>query len=54
MWNPSDCNCKCDKSCDIEEYLHHKNCKCRRKTVSELLEERNKNIDENKIIYNET
>ena len=21
IWNPSDCNCKCDKSCDIGEYL---------------------------------
>ena len=31
IWNPSNCVCECDKSCDIGEYLHYKNCKCRKK-----------------------
>ena len=31
IWNPSNCNCECDKSCDIGEYLNYKNCKCKRK-----------------------
>ena len=35
-------------------YLDYKNCKCRRKIVGELVEECSKNIDENKMIYNET
>ena len=46
IWNASNCNCECDKSCDIGEYLDHKNCKCRRKIVDSLVEECNKNIDD--------
>ena len=29
MWNPSNWKCKCDKSCNIGEYLDYLNCKCR-------------------------
>ena len=36
--NPSNCNCACDKSCDIGEYLDYKNCKCKRTIVGELVE----------------
>ena len=54
VWNPSNCNCEYDKSCDIGEYLDHKNCKCRRKISGELAEECSKDIDENEMIYNET
>ena len=58
VWNPSNCNCECDKSCDIGEYLDYKNCKCRRKIVGRLveecIEECSENIDENEMIYNET
>ena len=31
MWNPSNCNSECDKSCNKREYLDDKNCKCRKK-----------------------
>ena len=31
IWSPSNCECECDKSCDVEEYLDYKNCKCRKK-----------------------
>ena len=31
IWNPSNCQCECDKSCDIGEYLDYKNCRCRKK-----------------------
>ena len=24
--NPSICECECDKSCDVGEYLHYENC----------------------------
>ena len=24
IWNPSNCVCECDKSCDAEEYLDYK------------------------------
>ena len=54
IWNPSNCECKCDKSCDIEEYLDYKNCKCRKKIIDKLTEECSKNIYENEMHYNET
>ena len=51
-WNPSNCNCECDKSCDIGEYLDYRNCKCRKKVADLLAEKCSKNIDENEEIYN--
>ena len=30
IWNPSNCECECDKSCDIGEYLDNENYKCRK------------------------
>ena len=41
IWDPSNCECKCDKSCNFGEYLHYKNCKCRNKLVKKLVEECN-------------
>ena len=32
MWNPSRCDCECDKAGKIGEYLNIKNCSCK-KTV---------------------
>ena len=54
IWNPSNCNSECDKSCEIGEYLDYPNFKCRRKKADLLVEECSKNIDENEMIYNET
>ena len=31
IWNPSNRECECDKSCDVGEDLDHENCKCREK-----------------------
>ena len=51
IWNPSNCECECDKSCDVEEFFIIK-------TVSpEKVEKCRENIDEkelhqNKMIYN--
>ena len=28
--NPSNCDCQYNKSCDVREYLHYENCKCRK------------------------
>ena len=39
IWNPGNCECKCDKSCDIGEYLDYENCKCRKTLVDKLVEE---------------
>ena len=49
-WNPSNCECEFDKSCDVGEYLHYKNYKCRKMLVDKLVEECSENIDENKLI----
>ena len=54
LWNPKNCDCECDKSCDVGEYLDYKNCKCANKLVDKLGENSSKNIDENKMIHNET
>ena len=39
IWNPSNCECECYKSCDIGEYLDYENCRCRKKLVDKLVEE---------------
>ena len=46
IWNPSNCECECDKSCDVGEYLDYENCKCRKKIVDKLVEECTENIYE--------
>ena len=28
-WSPSNCECECDKSCDVGKYLDYKNCRKR-------------------------
>ena len=54
IWNPSNGECNCDKSCDVGEYLDYENCKCRKRPIDELVEECSENIDGNEIIYNGT
>ena len=54
IWSPSNCECECDKSCNIGEYLDYKNCKCTYKVVDKLVEECTKIFDGNEMIYNET
>ena len=41
IWNPSNCECECDKSCDIGEYLD-----IRKKVLDKLADECNETIDE--------
>ena len=50
IWNLSNCECECDKSCDIGEYLDYSNCKCRKKLVYTLIEKCTKNIKETRLI----
>ena len=50
IWNPSNCECECDKSCDIGEYLDYSNCKCRKKLVDKLVEECTENIEETRLV----
>ena len=49
IWNPSNCECECDKSSDVGEYLHYKNCKCRKRLVEKMVEECKEIVKEVKI-----
>ena len=53
FWNPSNCQCECDKSCGMGKYLDYKNCVCRNSIIDKLVEECTKVVDGDKI-YNET
>ena len=48
-WNPNNCQCECDKSCDVGEYLDYENCKCRKKLVDKLVEECTENVEKVKV-----
>ena len=48
-WNPSNCECECDKSCDFGEYLDYENCKCRKRLVDKLVDECGENVDKAKL-----
>ena len=48
IWNPSNCECECDKACDVGEYLNYENCKCRKKIVDKLAEECTEIVEEMK------
>ena len=49
IWNPSNCECECDKLCRIGEYFDYENCKCRKKLVDKLVEECTENVEEVKL-----
>ena len=46
IWNPNNCEFECDKLCDVGEYLHYKNCKCRKRLVDKLVEECNEIVED--------
>ena len=37
--DPSNCECECDKSCDVGEFLDYENCICRKRLVDKLVGE---------------
>ena len=49
IWIQSNCECQCDKSSDIGEYLDHQNCICRKKLVDKLVEECTETVEEVKL-----
>ena len=53
IWNPSNCACEYDKLCNIDQYLDHKNCVCRKGLVDKLVEECI-NVVDGDILYNKT
>ena len=48
--NPNNCECECDKSRNIVEYLDYKNCNCRKRITDKLLEKCSENINGNETI----
>ena len=46
IFNPSNCEYKCDKSCDIGEYLDYSNRMCRKKLVESIIDECTETIEE--------
>ena len=54
IWNPSNCEGECDKSCGVGEYLDYKNCKCRKWVIDKLVEKCSEKIDGNEMIHNGT
>ena len=47
--NPSNCECECDKSCAIGEFLDYENCKYRKTLVYKLVEECTETAEEVKL-----
>ena len=37
MWNPSTCDCECNKANKIDEYLDIKNCSCEKRLIGKLV-----------------
>ena len=46
----SNCECECDKACDVGEYLDHENWKCRKILADKLIDECTKTIKETKLV----
>ena len=49
IWDPSNCECECDKVCGVGEYLDYKNCKCRKKLIDKLVDECTETVEEVKL-----
>ena len=37
IWNPSTCDCECNKACKSNEYLDIKNCSCEERLIGKLV-----------------
>ena len=33
IWNPSNYECECNKSCNVRQYFDYENCNCRKRLV---------------------
>ena len=49
IFKPSNCECECDKTCDIGEYSDYENCKCRKEIVDKLVGECTETVEEVKL-----
>ena len=53
IWNPSNCECECNKACHVGEYLDYENCTCGKKIVDKLVKECTETVEEVKLAKNE-
>ena len=44
--NPINCECECDKSWDVGEYLDYENCKYRKRLIDKLVDECTETVEE--------
>ena len=51
IFNPSNCKCECDKSCNTSQYLDYLDCKCKKKIIDLIVENKTKIVN---ITYNKT
>ena len=49
MWNPSTCECQCNKWCKQGQCLDHKNCVCKNKLIGRVIGECTSVINETMI-----
>ena len=49
IWNPSNCECECDKGCGVGEYLDYEHCKCRKELIDKLVDEWIETVEEAKL-----
>ena len=54
IFDPSNCECECDKSCNTGQYLDYSDCKCKKKLIDSLIEECTENDDDKTKIVNTT
>ena len=52
IFNPSNCKCECDKSCNTGQYLDYSDCKCTKNLIDPLIEKCTKNDDDKTKIVN--
>ena len=48
-WNPSNCECECDKACDVGEYWDYENFKCRKKLDDQIVDECTETVEKRKL-----
>ena len=50
IWDPSNCECECYRSCDFSEYLDYKNCECKKSLAAKLAEECTEDFKETRLV----
>ena len=48
IFNPSNCKCECDKSCNTSQYLDYFDCKCKKKIIDLIVEKCTEYDDDDK------